>query len=121
MMQACDGYEAPPGLPRHDRLGRLDRASHHVTGSLEHPPISRGVAAVEVSLAGAGAAPDQFDVLGGVEGQKFLVGGGAGFLHLGPAIEAAGLEFAVEGAVTVRAEGMALAETVAGQLFAGDD
>jgi len=50
---------------------------------------------------------------------QFLAGGRARFHHAHAAVEAALGEFADESGMAIRAKGMAIAETVARQAFAG--
>src|SRR5207237_2797675 len=62
----------------------------------------------------------ELEVGGTVEGAQLIVRGRARLEHAHPLVEAARVELAHEGGETVRAEWMAVAESVARQAFADD-
>jgi hypothetical protein len=119
-MQTGDWDESPAALAGHDRVGSLKGCADDIRCRFVHAAKSRRVTGIEVTLSGLGTFADKIHVTGCVKGQQLFVCGLARVHQANPFAESARIEFAHEGAVPVRSEGMTVGEPIARKPFAGD-
>ena len=108
-------------LARHDRIAGDERGADDVAGRLEHALERRRIAGVEQAFPGRRARDDEIHVGGILEQLELGAGRGPRRELQDAPVEALRDELAPEHVVAVRAEGVAVRKSVAGDPLAGDD